>query len=131
MSPGNENVARRLWPGRDAIGRRSANVPAGDETVWAGRRKPGGAFETPSRRAGNQRDGHAAADQSRTASDRIQAHSGAGGPHEVSKALLCAAGRKLFLSWTPPSFAGSLWCYLLFGYAADAGDRHTNGSWCD
>jgi hypothetical protein len=28
-------------------------------------------------------------------------------------------------------FAGNLWCYRLFRYAAYAGDRYTHGSWCD
>ena len=84
----NETVARRLWPGQNPIGRiaiaggaesrgdrrdcrcsrkqcgrqcRSADVPAGDETVRAGRRVSGGAFEAASRRAGHKCDENAAA----------------------------------------------------------------------
>ena len=154
----NQTVARKLWPGRNPIGRTAvaggtdaevigviADVretgaednPGAQMYLPATKRfgpegsLSGSAFEAASHDAGSKCDAHAARDESRTARHGIQANSDTGRPRDVSETLLCAAGRDLCWSRTASGFAGNLWGYLVFGYTANAGDRHPHGSWCN
>ena len=148
----NQAAARRFWPGEDPVGRLALvngdtrviglisdvrehslefSATPGDVSIrgpgGSRRRGIGGADQASTGGAGVQRDEDAALAESGSARSRISSAAADCGPRRLAAALLCDAGGQFRDTWSDARFARNLRRHLLFGYAADAGDRHSNG----